>query len=101
MGLTGTAPLGGQPVAAFIEYKAQLKTSGSVRPAMLILEPTAIRGNLTVSDGRESRSLAIADTDMQPIEMALKAETREIVFRFDHPMPFDGIKVPPVVRGKQ
>ncbi|NQU11676.1 hypothetical protein HQ590_12855 [bacterium] len=104
MCLTGSAPIGGDPVADWVEYRANVLGGGAVQPATLVLAPTAIRGRGTIRAGGKQWPFRVADTDTAEVTIDLQdalaaTGTLDLVFRFDQPMPFDGIKLPPLVRG--
>jgi len=62
MCLTGSVPIGGDPVAEWVEYRIALPCDGTVKPTTLVLEPTAIRGRGTIRAGGKEWPFAIADT---------------------------------------
>jgi hypothetical protein len=105
MVLTGYAATDGTPVADYVEYRATVEgTPNGSKRAAVVLEPTAIRGNLTITAGGKKSTLKIADADTRVTEVdisgALTNGSAHVLFRFDRPMSLDGIKIAPTVRAE-
>jgi len=108
--LTGASAITGLPSAEYLDYEAAIQvdatsspsgTSGPPGRTVLILEPTAIRGRFTLSVGKSRWDLTVCDDDTKPVEVDISEVLRRgrnvLAFRFHQPMPFDGIKMAPVV----
>jgi hypothetical protein len=93
--LTGKWAAKGAPVAETAVYKTTLP-----QPGILLVEPTLVRGDVTVSCGDVTWSGQITDTDLTVTEIDLTQCTSgdTLTFQFKNPDPFDGIKWPPRLR---
>ena len=100
MVLTGAAAIGEQPIADWLDYRARFSVPSASSSTRLVLEPTAVRGRLTVSLGDRSWKVEVSDIDPKPHEIDLgnvPSGSHELLVRVHDPTPFDGIKSIPAI----
>jgi hypothetical protein len=100
--LTGNAFADGTPVAAYLDYAANVRLdSTSPDDLELIFEPTSQRGRLTVTVNGREWTMTLRDIDVKPVRLpirdVLRAGDNELQVRVHEPMSLDGIKWPPSV----
>ena len=99
MELTAPALLTADSGWKCLRYKAEFAIDRETE-LVLILEPTAIRGNLKIEFAEQCFSQVVKD--IQPCAHQIKLGMvqkgqHEILFHFSHPEPFDGIPWPPTI----
>jgi hypothetical protein len=99
MVLTPITASGGDPVADWVEYQARVRVKKRFASVRIFLEPTAVRGRMTLLINGRRWSRTIQDADAKAIQLnldgVLKPGTHRLMFRFERPVPLDGIKVAP------
>jgi hypothetical protein len=97
--LTSTAPLDDRPVAAHFDYRASFTLKDRPASVVLLLEPTAHRGDFSVRVAGKEWHAIVSDTQTTAHEIDLSGVVtigaNEIMFRIESPVSFDGIKAPP------